>query len=222
MRASRRQRSARRLRRVAPAQWFASWRRRSALAREPRRRAGSSARARVGAGRSGPSAAAVDAVNRPRDRQSTRRRVGPRVLRRARTGAGDTSGARAAATSGRIAGRLRSTTAHAAGTRPTAGPARVRRRASQARPAWDGAPSRRRTRCSSDPPVAASASRPPLPRSSSRSASARAYVTRSPHRLTARSSQQFSRSARIAPGQPPDRRVIEQQRLDDVCSRLTR
>ena len=40
------------------------------------------------------------------------------------------------------------------------------------RPACDGAPSSRRTRCSSEPPVAATASRPAAPRSCSRFASA--------------------------------------------------
>ena len=59
--------------------------------------------------------------------------------------------------------------------------------------------SRRRTRCSSVPPLAASTSWTGAPRCSSRSASARAYATGSPHRLTARSSQQFSRSSRMRP-----------------------
>ena len=66
-----------------------------------------------------------------------------------------------------------------------------------ARPACDGGPTRRRTRWSSEPPVAASARWPGRPRSSSRSASALAYAYGSPHRLTARSSQQFSRSIRM-------------------------
>src|SRR5262245_20262178 len=57
-------------------------------------------------------------------------------------------------------------------------------------------PSRRRTRDSSEPPLAAGRSAGATPRIVSRRASVRAYAIGSPQVATARSSQQFSRSMR--------------------------
>ena len=82
------------------------------------------------------------------------------------------------------------------------------------RPACDGAPSRRRTRCSSDPPVAASASctaHRAAPRD--RPAPGRRRTDRRTGSPRGRRSSSRARS-RMRAGQPPDRRVVEEQRLD--------
>ena len=81
-------------------------------------------------------------------------------------------------------------------------------------PACDGAPSRRRTRCSSEPPVAASASRP--------RAAAQLLEVGQRARVGVRIAAQADREIVAAvlalganpPRQPPHRRVVEQQRLD--------
>ena len=83
------------------------------------------------------------------------------------------------------------------------------------RPACDGAPTSRRTRWSSEPPVAASTRRPEVPLSSSRSASACAYA----YGIAAQADGEIVAAVLALganpPRQPPDGRVIEQQRLDE-------